>query len=142
MKNRIFLIFIAFLILSACGGKKEIKQISMESKIASEAISLVESIKDLYVKKNLSPIAEISTQEGYRDIMDAIKHFDTVDLAFTPRFIEIEGGKVYLNMAWKGTWTVGNETFRERGMAVFLLEGKPLKLSRVLRGNPFRYPER
>lgn len=141
--SRRFLIFIVTLfVLNACGGKKEVKQVSLESKIAEEAISVMESIKELYIKKDLSTISEKATPEGYREIMDSIKHFDSVELNFTPRYIEIEQTKVYLNIAWKGTWSLGKETFRERGMAVFLLEGKPLKLSKILRGNPFIYPER
>lgn len=142
MKGRLILFFIALFILSACGGKKEVKQVSMESRIARDAIGIIESIKESYIKKDLSSISERATKEGYRDIMDSIKHFDSVELTFTPRYVEIEQSKVYLNIAWKGTWLVGNETFRERGMAVFLLEGNPLRLSKILRGNPFKYPER
>ncbi len=142
MKGRFILLFVAFFVLSACGGKKEVKQVSMESRIARDAIGIIESIKESYIKKDLSSISERATKEGYRDIMDSIKHFDSVELTFTPRYVEIEQTKVYLNIAWKGTWLVGNETFRERGMAVFLLEGNPLRLSKILRGNPFKYPER
>lgn len=142
MKGRIISLIIVIFILSACGGKKEAKQVSMESEIAQEAISVMESIKELYIKKQLSAISERATQTGYKDIMDSIKHFDSAELTFAPRYIEIEQAKVYLNMAWKGQWTVGKETFRERGMAVFLLEGRPLRLSKILRGNPFKYPER
>jgi hypothetical protein len=65
-----------------------------------------------------------------------------VELDFTPRWVEIEKSKVYLNVAWKGAWVVGKETVRERGMAVFLFEGTPLKLSKIVRGNPFKYPEK
>lgn len=142
MKVKIMLVFVILSILSACGGKKEVKQVSMESKIAQEAVSVMESIRELYVKKSLPPIAERATQEAYKEIIDSIKHFDSAELTFTPRYVEIDQTKVYLNIAWKGTWSIGKETFRERGMAVFLLEGRPLKLSKILRGNPFRYPER
>lgn len=141
-RESFLLFFITLLVLSACGGKKEIKQVSMESKIAKDAISIMESIKEFYIKKDLSPISEMATEEGYRDIIDSIRHFDSVELTFTPRYVEIEQTKVYLNIAWKGIWSVGKETFRERGMAVFLLEGNPLRLSKILRGNPFKYPER
>lgn len=141
MKVKIISIFIALLVL-ACGGKKEVKRTSIESNVAQEAISVIEKIRELYVRKELPQISERATQEGYRDIMNSIKHFDSVDLTFTPRYVEIDQSKVYLNIAWKGTWFVGNESFRERGMAVFLLEGNPLKLSKILRGNPFKYPER
>lgn len=141
MKVKIMLVFVILSILSACGGKKEVKQVSMESKIAQEAVSVMESIRELYVKKSLPPIVERATQEAYKEIIDSIKHFDSAELTFTPRYVEIDQTKVYLNIAWKGTWSIGKETFRERGMAVFLLEGRPLRLSKILRGNPFKYPE-
>jgi hypothetical protein len=141
MKRKILSVLVVFLVF-ACGGKKEIKQVSMESKLAQEAVSVIESIRELYIKKNLPPIAERTTQGAYKDIIDSIKHFDSAELTFTPRFLEIDQAKVYLNVAWKGTWSIGKETYRERGMAVFLLEGNPLKLSKILRGNPFKYPER
>lgn len=141
MKVKIMSVFIVLFVLSACGGKKEVKQVSMESKVAQEAISVIELIKGLYIKKDFPPIAERTTQEAYKDIIDSIKHFDSAELTFTPRYVEIDQSKVYLNIAWKGTWSVGKEFFRERGMAVFLLEGKPLRLSKILRGNPFKYPE-
>lgn len=140
--RKVIIALVVLFILNACGGKKEVKQVSMESKIAQEAIAVMESIKELYIKKDFPPVAEKASQEAYKEIIDSIKYFDSVELTFTPRLIEIEQSKIYLNIAWKGTWSVGKELFRERGMAVFLLEGKPLKLSKILRGNPFKYPER
>ncbi len=142
MRAKIIFLICIFFVLNACGGKKEVKVISSESRIFTEAVSLVDSIKDLYIKKDFPPIAEKATPGGYKDIIDSIKHFDSVELTFTPRYAEIEQTKVYLNVAWKGTWYVGRDAFRERGMAVFLLEGRPLRLSKIIRGNPFRYPER
>jgi hypothetical protein len=136
------LCLLALVLALACGGKKEVKQVSPESKLSLEAFSIAEEVRAAYVKKDFSTIKEISTADGYRDIIDSIKHFDSVELTFTPKWVEIEKSVVELNVAWKGTWTVGGETIAERGMAVFLLEGSPLKLSKVLRGNPFKYPER
>lgn len=128
--------------LSACGGKKEVKQVSVESKTSREAFALAEGLRAAYTGKEFSSLQDFSTAEGYRSVINGLRHFDSVDLTFTPKWVEIEKSQVYLNVSWKGTWTVGEETFRERGMAVFLLEGKPLKLSKILRGSPFIYPER
>ncbi|HET6514461.1 MAG TPA: hypothetical protein VFG09_04820 [Thermodesulfovibrionales bacterium] len=137
-------VFIFFLLLSvsACGGKKEVKQVSQESKTSTEAFSLSERLRAAYVKKDFSAIQEISTSDGYKDFINSIKHFDSVDLTFTPKWVEIEKSMVYLNVAWKGSWVVGSETIQERGMAVFLFDGRPLRLSKIIRGNPFKYPER
>lgn len=134
------LLLILFAIASC--GKKEVKNVSHESKVSQEAFSLAEVLRTSYMKRDFTAIAEISTQEGYRNILDNIRHFDTVDLTFTPKWVELEKQKLYLNVAWKGVWTVSGETVRERGMAVFLFEGSPLKLSKVVRGSPFIYPDR
>lgn len=131
-----------FVLITACGGKKEVKQVSQESVVSQDAFSVAEALRSAYIKKDFSAIADKCTKEGYRDIIDSIKHFDSAELTFTPRWVEIEKSKVYLNIAWKGSWTVGKDIIRERGMAVFLLEGTPLKLSKIVRGNPFKYPER
>lgn len=126
----------------ACGGKKEVKAVSRESAMAQDAFAVAEAVRDAYAKKDFTVIADKCTKEGYRDIIDSIRYFDSVDLTFTPRWVEIEKSKVYVNIAWKGAWVVGKDTMRERGMAVFQMEGTPLKLSKIVRGNPFRYPER
>lgn len=133
---------IVLTLFASCGGKKEVKQVTQDSKVSQEAFAVAEALRASYVKKDFTSISDRCTKEGYRDIIDSIKHFDSVDLNFTPRWVEIEQSKVYLNISWKGSWTVGKDTTRERGMAVFLLEGTPLKLSKIVRGNPFRYPER
>ena len=128
--------------LAACGGKKEVKQVSQESRVSQEAFSVVEQLRMAYLKRDFSLIADYSTTEGYREIIDSLKHFDSADLTFTPRWVEMEKSMVYVNVSWQGSWKVGKETFRERGMAIFLFEGTPLKLAKIVRGNPFKYPER
>ncbi len=136
------LCFVLLTVVTACGGKKEVKQQSRESKVAQDAFSVAEAVRSAYTKKEFTAIAERCTKEGYKEIIDSIRYFDSVELEFTPRWVEIEKSKIYLNIAWRGTWNVGKETIRERGMAVFLLEGIPMKLSKIVRGNPFKYPER
>jgi len=140
----LLLVPLALILISvaACGGKKEVKQVSQESKTAQEAFSLAEKLRVAYVDRNFSAVQDLSTADGFKDFMNSIRHFDSVDLSFTPRWVEIEKTTVYLNVSWKGTWIVGKESFVERGMAVFLLEGSPLKLGKIVRGDPFRYPER
>lgn len=136
-----FLFFAIIALITAC-GKDEVKPVSPETLVSQEAFSVAEGVRSAYAKKDFSVIRENSTSEGYSDVMDAVKHFDTVDLVFTPKWVDMDNNKVSLNVAWKGIWTVSGETFSERGMAVFLFEGKPLKLSKIVRGNPFRHPER
>jgi len=129
-------------LMAACGGKKEVKQVSQESRISQEAFSVVEQLRTAYLKRDFAVIADHCTTGGYREIVNSLKHFDSVDLTFTPRWVEMEKAKVYVNVSWQGSWKVGKDTFRERGMAVFLFEGTPLKLVKIVRGNPCKYPER
>jgi hypothetical protein len=128
------------LLLSSC-GKKEIKPVSEDSKIAQEAFKLAEVIKNAYVKNDRVTIERNSTKEGYRELIEVMKSFDDAELLFTPRKVEIKDSTVYLNLTWNGTWTEGGKRTEDRGMAIFVMEGRPLKLSRVLRSNPFSQPE-
>lgn len=133
-------LLVTVLFLTSC-GKGEVKQISQESKIAQEAIGLAETIRNAYIKNDRETLEEYSTKDGYRELIGAIKGFDNVELTFTPTRVEIEDSVVSLHLSWKGTWVVGGKRTEERGIAVFVFEERPLKLSQVLRENPFRQPE-
>ncbi|MGQ9570247.1 MAG: hypothetical protein ACUVUQ_05275 [Thermodesulfovibrionales bacterium] len=128
------------LFLSSC-GKKEIKPISEESKIAQEAFKLAEVIKEAYIKDDRVTIQKNSTKDGYKELIGIMKSFDDAELTFTPRKVEIEDSTVYLSLTWNGIWMVRGKRIEERGLAIFVMEGRPLKLSRVIRENPFRQPE-
>lgn len=137
----IFVLGILILVLVSACGKKEVKVVSQDSKMAEEAFSVAEALRTAYVEKDFASVADRCSKDGFKDFMDSIKHFDSVELEFNPRWVEIDKTKVYLNIAWKGTWVVGKDTVSERGMAVLMLDERPLKLVKIVRGNPFRYPE-
>jgi len=134
------LLFVSILLIASC-GKKEVKKVSPESKIAHEVFGIAETIRNAYVKNERATLERNSTKEGYRELIGAMKSFDSVELTFTPRWVDIEDSVIYLNVSWKGTWVVSGKKTEERGMAIFVLEGKPPKLARVLRANPFKQPE-
>jgi hypothetical protein len=133
-------VLIVLLLLTSC-GKQEVKKASEESMIAQEAFRLAEVIKDAYIKNDRSTIEKNSAKDGYREILEARKNFDSAELTFTPRWVEIEDSTVNLHVAWNGTWIVKGQRTEDRGLAVFVMEGKPLKFAKVLRENPFRQPE-
>lgn len=139
-------IFIAMLISIAFGSllscsQKEVKQVTDESKKAQEAFAVAETIKDAYLKKDLSVIEHNSTKEGYREILGAMKIFEKAELAFMSKWVDMDKSTVSLKVFWNGTWVVSGQTTEERGMTILVFEGSPLKLSRILMGNPFRQPE-
>ncbi len=135
-----FTCLLSLSLIASC-GKKEVKKVSPESTIANEVFGIAETIRNAYVKNDCATLERNSTKEGYRELIRAMKNFDSVDLTFTPRWVDIEDSVIHLNVSWKGTWVVSGKKTEERGMAIFMLEGKPPKLARVLRANPFKQPE-
>lgn len=141
MKISYQILFIVLILVSfSCGGK-EGKKVSEESRLAQEAFRLSETLKNAYERNDRSTLEENSTKEGYRELIGAIKKFDRADLVFTPTWLEIKDSAVFLTISWKGTWTVKGNATEERGLAIFVFEGKPLQLARIQRENPFKQPE-
>jgi len=134
--KKITLLLFAFLLLVSC-GKKEVKQVSQESKSATEAFGVAETIKNAFVKKDLATIQKNATEAGFKAITTGRQVFDSVDITFTPRWVEIEGDQMLVNISWKSTWLLSGRKADERGMAVFVMEGNPLKVTKILRANPF-----
>ncbi|MEW6115948.1 MAG: hypothetical protein AB1553_03505 [Nitrospirota bacterium] len=133
---------IILVVIVSCGGKKEAIRTSEDSRIATEAFKVVEDIKEAYLKKDVQTIERNTTREGFKVISQTVRRFDSASLNFNPVWTEIEqDGTVNLNVSWTGTWKRGSSTFDERGMAVFVLKGRPLKVDAIVRENPFRYPE-
>ena len=139
MRNLIFL-FIIMTCLISC-GKKEVKKVSDESRTAREAFELAETLKTAYLDHDRKTLEENTTKDGFRELIGTMKSFDSAKLSFTPTWVEIEAPVVYLTVSWKGTWTVQDKKKEERGTAVFVMEGSPLKLAQIQRANPFQQPE-
>jgi hypothetical protein len=134
---------VLLLVLAALGAcsKKEVKPQSEDSKLAVEAFSAAEGMRKAYVAKDFEALRKYATEDGYRSIEKHFGDFDKAELEFANRWVEIEGERLTLNVAWEGTWTVRGEERNGRGMAVFQFEGRPLKLERILRASPFSVPE-
>lgn len=139
--KKILIVMLMMMVFVASCGKGEIKKVSEDSIIATEAFAVAEKIRDAYIKRDLQSIEKNTTKDGFRIISSAIKNFDSVDLTFNPVWVEIDGDIVNLNISWKGIWQKAGKTFEERGMAVFVLKGRPLKVENILRSNPLKHPE-
>jgi hypothetical protein len=141
MKKCLALSLIVLVMVVISCGKKEVKKVSEDSKMAVEAFDVAEKIKEAYIKKNFTAIEEHTTKDGARSILASMKGFDSVELEFNPVLIEIEGDLLHLYISWNGIWQKSGKTTEESGLAAFVLKGKPLKLDNILRANPFVYPE-
>ena len=142
MNSLIFLfsfLMLVFLLVSC--GKKEVKQVSEDSKITQESFMLADVIKNAYIKNDLFTLERNTTKDSYNELIEARKIFDIAELSFTLHWVEIEDSTVNLQVSWRGTRTVKGKRIEDRGLAVFVMEGRPLKLAKVLRDNPFKEPE-
>jgi hypothetical protein len=135
-----FSFFVLIFLLASC-GKGEVKKVSEDSKIALEAFKLAEVVRNAYTKNDRITMERNSTKEGYREIIGAAESFDSVELTFVPKRVDIEDSTVTLDLSWNSVWIVSGKRIEDRGVATFVMEGRPLKLDRVLRSNPFRQPE-
>jgi hypothetical protein len=133
-------LIISGLFLTAC-GKKEVKPVSQESQLTQEAFKLAETLKIAYLNNDRSTLERNATTNGYKELVSGIKGFEKAELSLTPTWVEVQDSTVNLTISWKGTWVVKGKTTEERGLAIFTLEGKPLKLAQIQRSNPFRQPE-
>lgn len=141
--RRLFAILIALIVaiaFVAC-SKKEVKPVSTESKLALEAFQIAEDLRKAYQENDHDALRDLCTIDGYRELIGGMKKFDSVDLAFTPTWVEIANSVVSLSVSWKGVWSVEGRNREERGLGIFVLEGSPLRLARVKRDNPFVQPE-
>lgn len=136
----LLLSLVAAIAFVAC-SKKEVKPVSPESKLALEAFQVAEDLRKAYQDNDRDALRDLCTSDGYRALIGGMKRFDSVDLAFTPTWVEIANSAVSLSVSWKGIWSVEGRTREERGLGIFILEGSPLKLARVKRDNPFLQPE-
>ncbi len=141
MKRFLGIFVLILFLLASCGGKKEVKKETEESKIAKEAFGVVEVVKNAYIKKDTNTIEKNATKDGLAAITNDIRKFDSVDFTFKPVWVEIESNRVMLNVSWHGKWQKGANTIDERGMAIFILKDKPLRVDKILRTNPFDFPE-
>lgn len=140
-KTALFLtILFAAMFLFSC-GKKEVKIASQESKTAEESFALAERIRDAFIRNDRDTLRKNATESGFKEITANKKTYESVELTFTPRWVEIDKDTVTLNVTWKGKWTSGGKKTEDRGMAVFVMEGMPLKLSGILSANPFTFPD-
>ncbi len=134
-------ILLVFLLLFACGGKKQVKQPSQEYLYTTQAFKVVDEIRQAYQNKQFEKIKQYSSESAYREIIASLRPFDNATLEFTPVFAEMGGDVLRLYVSWNGKWSYLGKDTEERGLASFLLKGNPPRVERIIRGNPFRYPD-
>lgn len=133
---------VVLMAIMTAGCSSDIKLPTEDSLIAMKALELVEGIRTAYANKDFSSMARFSTHDTYRGITGGLKSFDSAELRFTPKWVEInrEGDAVEILVAWKGLWVVDEETTKKDGTVLFSFSGDPLKISSIKRLSPFSQP--
>ena len=134
-KFSILLLSIGILTLFGCGGKKEIR-LSPDSLVVKEALIKIEEVRIAYekmdgltIRKNLDPALAEMVMRGFI--------FDKARLSFYPKMVDISRSAVKVNLNWEGEWTIRGKGLKGAGSAVFMFEGKPLRLVKIEGDNPF-----
>ncbi len=135
------LVFLLICFLLSCGGKKQVKPPSEEYSYTQEAFKAVDEMRKAYQNKDNYGIRKYCSESAYREIITSIKPFDKAELEFEPVLGEMESDGYKLYISWNGKWTYLNKETEERGLAIFLMKGNPPKIERIIRGNPFKYPD-
>lgn len=136
MKKIIF--FLTFITLFVACSKGEVKRPSEEAIIAKEAMEFVRALKEAYMDGDEEKMKEMLVSE------EVLKNFSMEDkpylLEFTFRWIEIKEPerKAEVYVTWQGVWKKAGQENEARGFCLFVLEGRPFKLSKILRENPFK----
>ncbi len=126
----------------AAGCSSDVKKPTEDSLIAMEAMDMVEELRAAYEKREFSSMARFCTRDAYRGITEGLKSFDSAELKFTPKWIEInrDGDAVEMLVAWKGTWKTGELSTQKDGIVLFSIGGDPLKVREITRFSPFSLP--
>lgn len=134
MKKTCVTLIILVSVFLGCSSKEKVKP-SDDSQLTTEALNNIDTLKTAYEGKDwdafrsrLAPVLAINSKEP---------SFEKAELSFSPRMVDINNSDVMVSLNWMGEWVIRGKERRDRGVAVFVFEGTPLKLSRIEGDNPF-----
>jgi hypothetical protein len=139
--KKLFALGLILLVFVVACGKKEVKKPTPDSLTTMSAFEVTENLRQAYIKNDRDLLEKNTTKLGYVNIAGGRKSFDSVDISFTPMMVEIYGDVAHVYVSWNGTWKRGDNAIEDRGLAVFVMKERPLKLDNVLRVSPFNKPE-
>lgn len=138
MRDRVFITLSIISVLFSVvllGCSKEVKKPSEESILARQAMEVVSAIKEAYMKEDRDTLLRLSTSEE----VFALFSFSAMpeDLEFTFRWVDVYDSKAEVYVSWKAKKGKVSPEKEQKGLCLFVLEGRPFKLKKILRENPF-----
>ncbi|GBE05370.1 hypothetical protein BMS3Abin10_00996 [bacterium BMS3Abin10] len=139
MKKTIAVLFMLIFLVLGC-AKEKVKP-SADSLMTQNVLGVLESIKHAYEKKDGIVIEKRLAPALSKDILDGFT-FETAELTFNPRMVKINADSdVTVKLIWRGTWVVGGESLKGRGIGTLTFNGKTLELMKIEGNDPFRTPK-
>ena len=130
------------LVLLACGSQE--KRPSQDVLLAEQAAKHIERLRSEYASMSMSGLEALCSAEAYEAIeSDLRRHgLSPVTIEFVPEWIEISvEGTISVRVGWSGTWKLSRgEEARDKGKAVFVLGGRPMRLQELKGMSPFAAP--
>ncbi len=141
MRRFVVIILVCVLALAAGCSKKQVKPVPEGAVYFKNANKVIQALRSGYIAKDAAIIKSVSTDKGYNEIVPNLGKFDSAELTFAIKWVDVSTRDVTVNVQWEGVWAKGGKKDSRRGMAVFELTGQPLKFNTVLTGSPFIYPQ-
>jgi len=134
------LLALCVLVVSACSDPS--KRQPVDSIIGQEITDILYTLQENYSAKHFSAMSQKCSPEVFDQITKGLKNFESVELEFTPSWIEIsaDASRVDALVKWDGTWVVDGKEVKKQGSGLFVFEGKPYKVVSLERANPFSQP--
>lgn len=132
------LICTAFLV--GCGTQA--KRPSQDVLIAGQVLKHVERLRMAYSARDMVAMEALIMPEAFREIRYGVKQFSSVDITMEGQWIDIkEDGSIEVRISWAGRWHIDRSLeATDKGVAVFVLSGSPLRLEKVRGLSPFAAP--
>ncbi len=133
-------LLVVLLAVLSLGCSKDAVKPSEDSLITTNALAVIEAIKEAYVNKSE---ANIHTHMGSSLASSVIKnlYFEQAVLRLTPRLVKLTDTSVNVNLNWQGTWQFANDKeVKISGVGNLIFHRETMELTSVDGDNPFMTP--
>ena len=135
----IYLSLILIVLTSLSCTDENIKP-SLDSRLATEAFEIIETVQQAYEEKRENVLRE-HFGTILADTVAKNLSFEKVELSFTTRLVKITDSSVKVNLNWHGAWWLAEEKkLANRGVADLVFHRETMKLIQIDGDNPFLIP--
>jgi hypothetical protein len=139
--KKIHILLCAVAVISLGCGKKEAVQPSRDSMLATQAITVIDTIQKAFEEKNRDALRKNMGTLLAENTLQNLS-FNKAELDLTARMVKMDNESVEVNITWHGLWWLdGADKIKNRGVADFVFHQKSMKLTEINGDNPFFIPK-